>query len=534
VIRNQSPIRDGRCLVPAHPDLRRRLREGLSNLRTAAGDSMLANLLTFREPRRPGLNDGLIIPGTSYAVGTPLAVVRTEALRRAPLRETVRVVVVLVDFDDREMTRPSAEFEDLFFSTGVLPDGSVREYFTEVSNGLIEIAGEVVGPYRMPLSLADYAHGDSGTSTALPNARTMARDAALAADADVDFAPYDNDGNGFVDAFIVVHAGAEAAQTGDPGDIWAHKWVLSGGPLPADGVNIYGYLTVAEDCRIGVCCHELGHLLFGWPDLYDIDGSSEGLGNWCLMAGGSWNAGGDVPAHPSAWCKVNQQWVTVVNQAAEEDLDVEDVKDSHTVYRLWQDGAGGTEYFLMENRQPDRYDRELPGGGLLVYHIDDSMPDNSDESHYLVGLLQADGQEDLEGASNRGDGGDPYPGSAANRTFDAASSPDSHSHGGADTCVSITDIPDPGPVMTVHLRVSCAEAPPVETPMVRRGSRGEAVERLQRALRAAGFDPGPIDGIFGPLTEGAVRAYQASRGLSVDGIVGPDTWGALILEPGEV
>ena len=55
---------------------------------------------------------------------------------------------------------------------------------------------------------------------------TMARDAAVAADPAVNFAPYDNDGNGFVDAFIVVHAGSGGEETGNSGDIWSHKWTL--------------------------------------------------------------------------------------------------------------------------------------------------------------------------------------------------------------------------------------------------------------------------------------------------------------------
>ena len=49
----------------------------------------------------------------------------------------------------------------------------------------------------MPQTMATYAHGASGLGSAEPNARTMARDAALAADADVNFAPY-NDGNGYI------------------------------------------------------------------------------------------------------------------------------------------------------------------------------------------------------------------------------------------------------------------------------------------------------------------------------------------------
>jgi peptidoglycan hydrolase-like protein with peptidoglycan-binding domain len=57
--------------------------------------------------------------------------------------------------------------------------------------------------------------------------------------------------------------------------------------------------------------------------------------------------------------------------------------------------------------------------------------------------------------------------------------------------------------------------------------RGEDVRELQTLLKAAGFDPKGIDGIFGPNTDKAVRAYQKSKGLKVDGIVGPMTWGAL-------
>src|SRR5215216_4809407 len=64
-------------------------------------------------------------------------------------------------------------------------------------------------------------------------------------------------------------------------------------------------------------------------------------------------------------------------------------------------------------------------------------------------------------------------------------------------------------------------------PTLQESSSGEAVKELQRALQRAGFDPGPIDGKFGPVTAEAVRSFQAARGLVVDGIVGPPTWCAL-------
>lgn len=58
---------------------------------------------------------------------------------------------------------------------------------------------------------------------------------------------------------------------------------------------------------------------------------------------------------------------------------------------------------------------------------------------------------------------------------------------------------------------------------MKQGSRGSDVKSLQEQLKAAGFDPGPIDGIFGPKTAAAVRAFQQDRGLTVDGIAGTET-----------
>lgn len=64
--------------------------------------------------------------------------------------------------------------------------------------------------------------------------------------------------------------------------------------------------------------------------------------------------------------------------------------------------------------------------------------------------------------------------------------------------------------------------------LVRYGSAGADVTRIQRELKAAGINPGPIDGDFGPLTKAAVVAYQKKYRLTVDGIVGPQTWGKML------
>ena len=59
--------------------------------------------------------------------------------------------------------------------------------------------------------------------------------------------------------------------------------------------------------------------------------------------------------------------------------------------------------------------------------------------------------------------------------------------------------------------------------MLRSGSIGDEVLTLQKGLKAAGYDPGPIDGAFGPKTDAAVRALQEACGIDVDGVVGPQT-----------
>ncbi|MCB2224176.1 MAG: peptidoglycan-binding protein [Actinobacteria bacterium] len=60
-------------------------------------------------------------------------------------------------------------------------------------------------------------------------------------------------------------------------------------------------------------------------------------------------------------------------------------------------------------------------------------------------------------------------------------------------------------------------------PILRPGDRGSAVREIQAVLEAAGFDPGPVDGVYGPKTVAAVKAYQQQAGIGVDGKVGPVT-----------
>jgi peptidoglycan hydrolase-like protein with peptidoglycan-binding domain len=61
------------------------------------------------------------------------------------------------------------------------------------------------------------------------------------------------------------------------------------------------------------------------------------------------------------------------------------------------------------------------------------------------------------------------------------------------------------------------------------GASGSEVRQVQKHLEEEGFSPGPIDGIFGPRTKSAVIAFQKSKGIFADGIVGAKTWTTLNL-----
>ena len=65
---------------------------------------------------------------------------------------------------------------------------------------------------------------------------------------------------------------------------------------------------------------------------------------------------------------------------------------------------------------------------------------------------------------------------------------------------------------------------------IKRGSRGELVALVQLMLNEKGYSCGSADGIFGTKTESAVKSYQRAKGLSVDGIVGTNTYAKLFTE----
>jgi hypothetical protein len=86
---------------------------------------------------------------------------------------------------------------------------------------------------------------------------------------------------------------------------------------------------------------------------------------------------------------------------------------------------------------------------------------------------------------------------------------------------------EPSPASAAREAATQARPPAAERENLERGSRGAEVRQMQEQLKRAGFNPGPLDGKFGPLTERAVRNFQQARNLETDGVAGPKTMGAL-------
>ncbi|MEW5994870.1 MAG: hypothetical protein AB1744_10810, partial [Candidatus Zixiibacteriota bacterium] len=101
-------------------------------------------------------------------------------------------------------------------------------------------------------------------------------------------------------------------------------------------------------------------------------------------------------------------------------------------------GNGVGEYFLVEYRRLTGYDSNLPGEGLLIWHIDESRGNNNDETHKFIDLEEADGRNDLDTLANRGDAGDPYVSNVAGFTF--TTNPNSNLYNGNLGLVNVTNI----------------------------------------------------------------------------------------------
>jgi immune inhibitor A len=425
-------------------------------------------------------------PLPPFVTAPALYVQARPARRTAPLDGVLNVLAIVVDFSDKEHTVTATFFDSFMFALPVPGRGSVRDYWSEVSYGQVDIVTvdlpSAIDWVRAPSSYNYYTNGQYCIGSYPNNCQKLAEEVVDAVDAIVDFSAYDNDGDGYTEPIVLIHAGPEGFLTGDPWDIWGHSWTM--GARNHDGVWINRYTITAEywatvepgwsDMTIGPVCHEMGHGFWDMPDMYDYDGSSVGLGRYSLMSNGwtngpnagAWGVDGSSPAWPDAWDRLWAGFDAYENLLAPADafafMPVETTPGA--VMRLKSGPLTIDEYFLLENRQPisGTYDEYLPANGLFIWHVEERYGNNNNEcrsiphcsgecatTHYLAALEQADGLDDLEFRRNLGDAADTFPGSG-NRTYwqpyleHPGINPESGSWTDtdcqSDSCIDLTDI----------------------------------------------------------------------------------------------
>ena len=387
------------------------------------------------------------------------------------------LLIIRVQFNDYRFQSDAQIWHNKIFGTD---NGELNNYYQEISYKKFQFipVHESEGDVDDGIVTVtfDYDHPNPGR-----NYFEDTDQAVIKADAYVDFSQYDKNGDGNISKdemqIMLLIAGGESATGASPG-IWAHQWCLYGGndtPPNVDGVDVMScagngnYSRFGEkhfdadngkDATIGVIAHELGHAIFGLPDLYDTDGTSNGIGYFGLMGGGSWGyrnaeAPGQTPVHMTGWSKMISGFVT-----AEEITDVVDLELRGTAFedfKLYKIPTNqDKEYFLLENRAAEGYDRGLYilhdageddyQGGLLILHIDDNLWPacrnrgncNADETHKLVDVVEAN-SPGLDDRTHNGRYVNLYY-AGNNDAFTPNSDPNSTQYNGADSGINITNI----------------------------------------------------------------------------------------------
>jgi M6 family metalloprotease-like protein len=294
--------------------------------------------------------------------------------------------------------------------------------------------------------------------------------------ADTVWAQFDNDGpdgipnsgddDGVVDfvTFLQPQVGGECSNSSG---IWSHRWVISvwnngsnyvtrtprrnaqGQPIPGQFLQVRDYtiqsqLGGASGCAsaailpVGTVAHETGHA-FGLPDLYDTSNQTWGVGDWSLMSTGNQTTQMS-PSSYDPWSLFELGWATVDLLETNRTIVTGPRVLTDTIF-LARAVDAPQQYVLMENRQAVGSDSAQMGPGalarqkmpgLLLWYVDAQRVAagmagggntvNSGPLHG-VALLQADGLNQLRARQNRGDPGDPYPGSTNNTRFSLLTNP---------------------------------------------------------------------------------------------------------------
>lgn len=362
---------------------------------------------------------------------------------------------ILIQFPDVPGTIARQNVDDFCNQPGYSGfgnNGSVRDYFHDTSDAKLLYTNVVTAYYTAAHNRSYY------TDPAVPYG-TRARALIVEALDDLaahgfDFGQLSSDSGGFIYACNVFYAGPRVNAWSE--GLWPHSWSLAAPYVTASGKRIFDYqiTNMGAQLTLGTFCHENGHMICDFPDLYDYGPESRGAGHYCLMAYG----GSDErnPVHVDAYLKNEAGWTTSLTPITPGMTG--SVTAGQNDFYIFSKSA--TEYFIVENRQQQGRDASLPDAGLAIWHIDE-LGSNSNEQmtpalHYECSVEQADNQFDLEHGVNAGDASDLFSAPHTPRFADDTT-PSSRWWDGAASGLTIDAISASGPTMTFSTSAGTAE-----------------------------------------------------------------------------
>ena len=375
----------------------------------------------------------------------------------------VRIFALLIEFADRPHTNAEDTINTALFgtpSTGA-PYESLAAYYKRASYGKLDLSGgSTLGWYTVNRNRADVAQTTAGREGLIREALEHFNQQGH------DFKQYDNNGDGVVDYFLVFWTGPD---NGWANFWWGYQTRFRDSSFKIDNVSLGKYSWQWEGRPVGaafnprVCIHETGHAL-GLPDLYDYDGDQGpdgGVGGVDMMDANQYDHNGF-----SKWVL---DWIepTVIGSGSKT-ITLNGSGRTQDCVVVWPGIDHDdifSEFFIVQNRQPEGNDSQLPRGGLMIWHVDATLNgsgtnytyDNSWTVHKLVRLMEADGKEDIE--ANRGfDTADLY---TAGKRFGPDTSPASTRYNGKDSGVEVRDIVMNGAKIKATFSIAEAQRPKI-------------------------------------------------------------------------
>lgn len=353
---------------------------------------------------------------------------RRNAARAAAMEGKKKGLVLLVNFSDNTFTTPDTHtyyqryFNEAGFSQGGMT-GSVHDYFFDQSYGRLSVDFDIAGPITLSHDMAYYGGPTGGDSDNMPHVLEMVKEACMAVDSQLNFADYDWDGDGEVDQVFLIYAGYGQASGGGENTIWPHAYGLGNQSIQLDGVWVNTYACSNElntdntTTGIGTACHEFSHCL-GLSDHYDTSGQGNPTpAAWDLMASGSYNNNQCTPVGYTAFERWQSGWLepTEINTPTNVS-GMKPIDESPEAYILTNDN-NPNEFYILENRRPNKWNRFPGGRGLLIMHVDYDAryfaynQVNVEADHLRMQVVPADG-----GIGNPYEG-DTWPGTGDKRRF---------------------------------------------------------------------------------------------------------------------